>query len=195
MADKDTKKDGPGFQTAKARYGSRGREPTEIGSDVGLATVENLSGLGLNNGQIAAILGVSSQTFYNHLKKDPRVKDALERGKAKAVAKVSQTAFEMATSGRSSEMTKFFLKCQGDWKEKTEINLKATVEHAPQMTHQQKLLAQLSDEELKAFESILEKQKLIEASEEDEIIDVKAEGGADGSNGGTNAGADQTGES
>lgn len=85
----------------------RPKKPTEQD----LQEIESLAGLGLNQDQIARVKGISvdilrkySNPFY-------------QSGKAKAIARVAKTAFDMAVSGRCPAMTMFFLKTQAGWSE------------------------------------------------------------------------------
>jgi hypothetical protein len=73
--------------------------------------VETLAGYGLTVEQIGHVLACSHDTVKRHYA------DELERGQAVAVAKVAQTAFQMATSGAQPAMTMFWLKTRARWKE------------------------------------------------------------------------------
>jgi hypothetical protein len=77
--------------------------------------VETLAGYGLTVEQIGHVLGCSHDTVKRHYASE------LERGQAVAVAKVAQTAFQMATSGDEPAMTMFWLKTRARWREVHEI--------------------------------------------------------------------------
>jgi IS30 family transposase len=72
---------------------------------------ETLAGYGLTVEQIGHVLGCSHDTVKRHYGGE------LERGQAVAVAKVAQTAFQMAVSGKKPTMTMFWLKTRAHWKE------------------------------------------------------------------------------
>lgn len=73
--------------------------------------VETLAGYGLTVEQIGHVLGCSHDTVKRHYALE------LERGHALATAKVAQTAFQMATSGKEPAMTCFWLKTRAKWRE------------------------------------------------------------------------------
>ena len=103
-----------------------GRPPGErsvIIDDAMITRIETVAGLGLNLGQIAAYVGVSRVTFDRYRKEHPRIDDAIDRGKAVAIAAVAQTAYKMATNGKNPGMTAFFLKCRAGWQEKNKLDI------------------------------------------------------------------------
>jgi hypothetical protein len=77
--------------------------------------VETLAGYGLTVEQIGYVLACSHDTVKRHYVEE------LERGQAVAVAKVAQTAFQMATSGNEPAMTMFWLKTRARWREVHEV--------------------------------------------------------------------------
>jgi hypothetical protein len=77
--------------------------------------VETLAGYGLTVEQIGHVLECSHDTVRRHYGAE------LERGQAVAVAKVAQTAFQMATSGSEPAMTMFWLKTRAKWREVHEV--------------------------------------------------------------------------
>lgn len=84
--------------------------------------IEAMAGLGMSMVQISQVLGMSKATLERRMNDSPpelAAKEALDRGRAVAIAAVSKTAFEMAKSGKESGMTQFWLQCRADWK-KTE---------------------------------------------------------------------------
>lgn len=86
--------------------------------------LENLSGLGMTQRQIACMLGMSLLTFENRMAENPEIREILKRGKALAISKVASKAYEMAISGENTAMTIFFLKTQAGWKETQHIEHK-----------------------------------------------------------------------
>jgi len=82
-----------------------------------LKRVRNLAYIGLKRSEIAAVLGVRQQTFDSQLKRLPHLREAVENGRARGIAKVAGIAFEMASSGKDKDMTRFFLRAQAGWSE------------------------------------------------------------------------------
>jgi len=76
-----------------------------------------LAGLGLNMKQIASVIGVCKKTIERRMHDQPELVVAIEKGRAEALAMVSKTAYQMATSGKSPVSTFFWLKCKGGWSE------------------------------------------------------------------------------
>ncbi len=74
-----------------------------------------MAGLGLSISQIAASLGISKSSLDRRLSEDSEAKEALEKGRSKAVQDIANVAFEMAKSGRYPVMTIFWLKCRAGW--------------------------------------------------------------------------------
>jgi len=73
--------------------------------------VEALAGYGMSDKDIANVVGLSESTLQRHCR------EPLEQGRAKAKSQVSQTAFQMAVSGKQPAMTMFWLKTQCRWRE------------------------------------------------------------------------------
>lgn len=76
-----------------------------------------LAGIGCNLDQIAHIFNMSPTTLDRIMARDPKVKEAIEKGRAEAGAKVKATAFQQAVTGKNPAMTMFWLKCREKWKE------------------------------------------------------------------------------
>jgi len=94
----------------------RGRKAIELDRDQ-IKQVEIMGGLGMKMADISLVLGFSEKTLYNLCERDDRILRAMKSGKAKAVSAVSQTAYQMAKSGKHLAMTIFWLKCQQRWRE------------------------------------------------------------------------------
>ena len=90
------------------------RPPKKL-SKQDLQEIESLAGLGLPQKQIARIKGLSVDTLRKY------ALEAFHSGKAKALARVAKTAFEMAVSGQNTAMTIFYLKTQGGFHEKADL--------------------------------------------------------------------------
>lgn len=116
-------------KTKKKQPGKTGRPPGPvIGlTDDDYSKVEKMSGLGLNMVQIGAIIGMSKATIERRRNQDPRLREVMDRGRSMAIAKVSQVAFSMASSGKNPDMTKFYLRTQAGWSEK--LHIEGDVKH------------------------------------------------------------------
>lgn len=79
--------------------------------------VETMAGLGLKAEDIAKVIGVSRATLFNHYPEEIRL------GAAKALVEVHQTAYQMARSGSHANMTMFWLKCKGGWRETNVVEI------------------------------------------------------------------------
>ena len=74
--------------------------------------VKSLAAYGLLQQQIANIIGLRSvKTLRKHLRKE------LTLGGPEANAKVAQTAYQMAISGKHPSVTMFWLKTRAGWRE------------------------------------------------------------------------------
>ena len=85
-----------------------GRPKFEVTDEV-LRKVEKYAGLGLTEEQIAINLGVSYSTLRAKKRGYSTFLSAIERGRAKAIALVSNAGFEKAMDG-NADLIKFFLK-------------------------------------------------------------------------------------
>lgn len=82
-----------------------------------LEQIATMSGLGMPNKYIAAVLGIPLATFSRRLNEDPRINETIQKGRASAAAQVTKTAYELAKSGKVPAMTMFWLKCRLNWSE------------------------------------------------------------------------------
>jgi hypothetical protein len=82
-----------------------------------LESIENLAGMGLSVEHISAALGISKKTLERRVSEGVSAKDAMNRGRAKAIANVSQTAYNLAVSGKCPMLTVFWLKVRARWSE------------------------------------------------------------------------------
>lgn len=96
-----------------------GRKVKEL-TEKEIGQVENLASL-LNQEQIADFLGICSRTFRRLCERDDRVKTAYKKGKAAALVGVGQSLLKQARGGNTSAQM-FYLKTQGGWREKVDIN-------------------------------------------------------------------------
>lgn len=77
--------------------------------DVNLDEVKALAAQGLNNEQIYLTLDISSATYYDWVNKHPEFIEAIKNGRAKGVAKISNSLFQSAKNGNVTAQI-FFLK-------------------------------------------------------------------------------------
>lgn len=91
---------------------------------IDLDKVEALAAQGLTNEQIALALGISRATHFAKKKAESDYSDAIKRGQAKGIAKVSNALFQNAVSGNTTAQI-FFLKNRApdEWKDKSEQNI------------------------------------------------------------------------
>ena len=74
------------------------------------ARVKSLVGFGVPQQQICTLIGIQSmKTLRKYFRSE------LARGEVEALAKVQQTAFRLATSGRNPRMTMQWLKRRAKW--------------------------------------------------------------------------------
>lgn len=84
-------------------------EPT----DAQRRLVKSLVGIGVKQADIAPLVGIRSEkTLRKHFREE------LDRGQTEANAKVMETLYRMATSGKDVAATLFWLKCRAGWSEK-----------------------------------------------------------------------------
>lgn len=79
--------------------------------------VEAMSGYGVPHDDIAVVLGVTAKTLRKHFRLE------LDRGAARANARVGQRLFEMASSGQNTAATIFWLKARAGWREKQDLDV------------------------------------------------------------------------
>ena len=79
-------------------------------------SVKVMAGLGLRQEHIALIVEIAPRTLRKHFRKE------LDRGMAEANAKVLQTLFGMATSGRNTAATIFWSKTRCGLRERREAD-------------------------------------------------------------------------
>ncbi len=77
---------------------------------------------GLFNKQIAAVLGISEVTFCKKISADPCLKEALEAGRQRGIAFVTNKLWEKIKEGDLAAIT-FFLKFRGGWKDQGSLKI------------------------------------------------------------------------
>ena len=99
-----------------------GRKPIQI--DIG--QVERLAAQGLTHDQIADALGIHRETLYARKRASSDFSDAIKRGQAKGIAKVTNSLFEQANIGNTAAAI-FYLKNRAGWADKIEQTTTITV--------------------------------------------------------------------
>ena len=66
---------------------------------IDLLTVERAASIGCPVEDIAALLGVSRATLYNHMERDPAVAEAIERGRGTGRASLRRLQWDKAQTG------------------------------------------------------------------------------------------------
>ncbi len=94
----------------------RGRPKFKLDTDQ-IKQLEKMAGIGMTMEQMAAMFDMSKDTLENLYKREPAIKSALSKGRAKASAQVLQTLFNMAASGKCIAATIFWTKVRERWKE------------------------------------------------------------------------------
>ena len=72
-----------------------GRPPAVID----LLTVERAASIGCTVEDIAALLGLSRKTIYNHMEQDPELAEAMDRGRGIGRASLRRMQWEKAEAG------------------------------------------------------------------------------------------------
>lgn len=85
------------------------------------AEVKTLAAV-LSTEQVADYFGISRKTFYNILERDEEVFTLYKKGKAKSVGNAARNIITASNAGNVSASI-FYLKCQGGWTEKQQIDL------------------------------------------------------------------------
>ena len=98
-----------------------GRPPIEI-DEVLLKKAESFAASGLNQKEIAKVLGMGESTFYEKVKEFPEFMESIEVGRSKGVAIIKNKFFEKAKDGDNHCMT-MYLKNYSDLRDKTELDL------------------------------------------------------------------------
>lgn len=85
--------------------------------------IETMAGLGMSGQDIAHVMGISRSTLYKRLNDTGLSSDTIKAQRKKGVAKVRQTLYQMATSGKVPAATFFYLKTIGGLREKDRVEL------------------------------------------------------------------------
>lgn len=79
--------------------------------------VRALAGFGVTHDDIAVQVGCEPKTLRKHFRDD------LDRGSVEATAKVAQSLFQMATTGKNVAAAIFWMKARAGWREKHEVQV------------------------------------------------------------------------
>ena len=90
-------------------------------------TVKAMAGFGVPQDDIATYLEVDPKTLRKHFRRE------LDGGTLEANAKVAQSLFNMATSGKNVAAAIFWMKARGGWREKHDVQVSMT-DDVSQMT-------------------------------------------------------------
>jgi hypothetical protein len=95
------------------------RVPNPFKTDKDFEKLKSLAASGIRNDDIAAIHNMGKTRFYELMKEEPRIKQALENGRGVALYNVAQSLYDKATKGDLTAQI-FYLKTQGGWRDKSE---------------------------------------------------------------------------
>lgn len=112
-----------------------GRPAIEI-TDQLCKKAEGLASQGLTVAQIALTLGMGERTLYEKQAQYPQFSQAIDEGRAKGIAIVTNALFQRAQGGDTTAM-KYYLnnRASEDWSERREIAVAATVKHEDRLQH------------------------------------------------------------
>lgn len=113
--------------------------------------IEKMAALGLSVVQISSLYDISTDTFYRRCKEENfDLSAALHRGKAKAIGKVAQKAYELALAGDVS-MIKYYLSCMGGWSQKSQLTTEQETKPVIQYSDFLEIIDNFTDEEMDAI--------------------------------------------
>lgn len=95
------------------------RVPNPFKTEKDFEKLKSLAASGIRNNDIAAIHNMGKTRFYELMKEEPRIKQALENGRGVALYNVAQSLYDKATKGDLTAQI-FYLKTQGGWRDKSE---------------------------------------------------------------------------
>ena len=104
----------------------RGRRPALIINNEVLDKIEEFSGLGMTQKQIAAYFGITYVTLNNLKKKNYKLDQAFKKGKSAAIAIVCGQLRQQINLGNITAII-FYLKTQAGWSEKNTLELQSDV--------------------------------------------------------------------
>lgn len=90
-------------------------------TDEQIVQVEALASV-LSSEQIADYLGIGRTTFYALMERDQEIAERYKKGRARAVDEVGRGLIEQAKNGNVTAAI-FYMKTQGGWREKQEVEV------------------------------------------------------------------------
>ena len=107
---------------------------------------ESLSAQGLTMEQIAQTLGMGERTLYEKVKEYPHFSQAIEAGRAKGIAQVTNALFKKATDGDVSAQ-KYYLnnRDNANWKDRIDSNVNQIVEGSLTITKVERVIVKPSN--------------------------------------------------
>ena len=124
-------------------------------------TVKAMAGLGVPHEGIAVLIEIDPKTLRKYFHAE------LERGSVEATAKVAQSLFQMATTGKNVAAAIFWMKARAGWREKHEVQVTTGPMDVSLLTDKQ--LEQLLNEGYAAWhrDNVDESGRMIEGAVED----------------------------
>ena len=117
----------------KKKPGRKAFKPTEEQ----LAQLESLAAQGLTIEQMMRVVGIGVSTYYDHKDKIPAISEAIERGRAKGVATITNALFNKARAG-DVQAIRYWLNNRDSeqWADRREIDLSGSVgTHEDRLAH------------------------------------------------------------
>ena len=105
----------------KGRQGDGGGHPHKMLTVEQISQVEGLASV-LSVAQMADYFAIGRTTFFAILKRQPEVDELYKKGRANAINFIGTSLIEKARNGDTTAQI-FYLKSQGGWKEKQDINV------------------------------------------------------------------------
>lgn len=100
---------------------NKGGRPTKVLTPEQIAQVETLGSV-LSIEQISDYFGISKQTFYKIMERQPEIKTQYDKGKAKAIGSVAKGLLQEAQKGNMTAAI-FYLKTQAGWRETNNLDV------------------------------------------------------------------------
>jgi hypothetical protein len=102
-----------------------GGRPVFKFTDKDIESIERMAAI-LTKSQMAGIFGIEANTFRAAERRDPRVFEAYNKGKANAILEVGSNLIEQSRNGVTAA-TKYFLSHQAGWSENATLIVKDEV--------------------------------------------------------------------
>lgn len=135
-----------------------------------LVKIESMAAMGLTLDQIASIFGISTDTIYRRVNEGKiDLSAALLRGKSKALYKIANKTYKLASEGNPA-MIKYFLSCRGGWSEKLQVIDDNRVREEQEKNRQlDAFIDVMSDQEIDKYQSLSEKMSQIMESARERV--------------------------